>query len=146
VQHAVGLDEAYVDAGRVEQRDERLAGRAQVVVLAVTSSVGGSPSMLRSRVGTAGGGSSVGSRNARTRVSFSGSPIASWREEMPSRSGNRDATASWIDIVHPAAGTGNMDSLEPVIQPTTWSRSQFAAGTSATLRPRLRMTIRSATS
>ncbi len=43
-------------------------------------------------------------------------------------------------------GSANIDALEPVIQPTTWSRSVPAAGTSATFLPRLRITIRSATS
>ena len=47
---------------------------------------------------------------------------------MPSSSENRDATASWMGTAQPAAGTGNIDSLEPVIQPTTWSRSQPCDG------------------
>ena len=102
--------------------------------------------MVRFRAGTTAGGFSAGWRNSSIRRSFSGSAIASSIEEMPSRSQNRDATASWIGMAQPAAGTGNIDSLEPVIQPTTWSRSQPSTGTSATLRPRLRMTIRSATS
>ena len=104
------------------------------------------PSTVSSRVGTSAGGSCGGSMNSRTRRSFSGSAIASWREAMPSSSGNRDATSSWIGTAQTAVGSAYIDALEPVIQPTTWSRSAPAAGMSATFLPRLRITIRSATS
>ena len=49
-------------------------------------------------------------------------------------------------VISWAACSANIEAFEPVIQPTTWSRSVPAAGTSATFLPRLRMTIRSATS
>ena len=104
------------------------------------------PSMVRSRVGTAAGGR-PGARGTRASGGPSpGRPSPRRARRCPRGAGSRDATASWIGMAQPAAGTGNIDSLEPVIQPTTWSRSQPSTGTSATLRPRLRMTIRSATS
>ena len=66
--------------------------------------------------------------NSRTRRSFSGSAIASWSDAMPSSRWKRSATAGVDGMAQTAARTVNIDALEPVIQPTTWSRSVAGGG------------------